>query len=460
MKKWLLTISLFILFILVSCTNNAEPAFDASLLKHSYTESDEDILNPERGFFTPISLPTEKNLQIVRDVDGNTLIRSNVYLNAYRDQRLPESFLDDLDTDLEQARAAGIKVILRFSYSAGPLKNTEPDASQDRILSHIQQLKPIFQRHGDIIPWIEAGFIGAWGEWHHSTNGIDKNLAAKRTILKALLEALPPTTFVQLRYPSDIRQLVGTPLTQNDVLKGNQRARIGHHNDCFLASPNDQRTYSRDGQRTMQQEQDDIAQLGRFAPVGGETCALNPPRTDCKNALQELAYLRFTDINRGFHKQVLQEWKDQGCNAEIRRRLGYRLVLEQAILRGWVRPGGTVQMTVQLANHGFTAPVHMRPVLVVLDGPERFVFEIPALDPRRWEPGTPITIDVELLIPTDARSGSYRMALWLPDTAPSLRDDARYALRFANLGTWDARMGWNVLWESVQVDANIPHRSS
>ena len=64
MKKWLLTISLFILFILVSCTNNAEPAFDASLLKHSYTESDEDMLNPERGFFTPISLPTEKNLQM------------------------------------------------------------------------------------------------------------------------------------------------------------------------------------------------------------------------------------------------------------------------------------------------------------------------------------------------------------------------------------------------------------
>lgn len=460
MQTYIIKFLLPALLILVSCTNNATPGYDAGLLSINYTVSEDDILNPERGFFTPISLPTEKSFQVVRDTDGNTLIRSYVRLDQYRDKKLPDSLLKSLDDDLSRARAAGIKVILRFSYNYGPpgdapLSQTEPDASEKRILSHIKQLTPLFQKHGDILPWVEAGFIGAWGEWHHSTHDLDESLKAKRTILEALLEALPPTTFVQLRYPSDIRQLVGTPLSWEDVLKANQRARIGHHNDCFLASNNDQRTYNRDGVRSPDREQADIAELGRFAPVGGETCELNPPRTDCKNALEELERLRFTELNRGFNKGVLQQWKEQGCTAEIRRRLGYRLVLEQASIRGWVQPGGTLQLTLQLRNQGYTAPVHMRPVIAILDGPERYLFEIPGLDPRRWEPGKAIKIDVDIGVPADARPGVYRLALWLPDAAPSLRDDPRYAIRFANVGTWDGSTGWNILLDRLHIDPRL-----
>ena len=41
-----------------------------------------------------------------------------------------------------------------------------------------------------MIVWMEAGFIGAWGEWHTSTRGLDKDPGAKHEILEALQEPL------------------------------------------------------------------------------------------------------------------------------------------------------------------------------------------------------------------------------------------------------------------------------
>jgi regulator of RNase E activity RraA len=73
---------------------------------------------------------------------------------------------------------------------------------------------PVFP--GDVIVWMEAGFIGAWGEWHSSTNGLDKSVEAKRQVVDALLDALPETRSVQLRYPGDIEALTAhvTPRAQ------------------------------------------------------------------------------------------------------------------------------------------------------------------------------------------------------------------------------------------------------
>lgn len=85
---------------------------------------------------------------------------------------------------------------------------------------------------------MEAGFIGAWGEWHTSTNGLD-NIQDKREILNALLAAIPGR-FVQVRYPANIIEMYPAP---EDAVS----ARVAHHNDCFLSSNTDVGTYERDG---------------------------------------------------------------------------------------------------------------------------------------------------------------------------------------------------------------------
>jgi hypothetical protein len=149
---------------------------------------------------------------------------------------------------------------------------------------------------------------------------------------------------------------------------------------------------------------------------------------------------------------VIHNWEKEGCLAEIERRLGYRLVLQEATFTDRVKPGGLISLTVKLANVGFASPINPRPVYVVLDGPERFVTPLTAVDPRRWEAGRPASFSVQLRLPARAATGVYRLALWLPDAADSLRDNPLYAVRFANLDIWDEANGFNVLSEQLILD--------
>ena len=59
--------------------------------------------------------------------------------------------------------------------------------------------------------------------------------------------------------------------------------------------------------------------------MSGETCAPNPPRSDCATALHEMVLLHFSAISAGYHEDVLHSWEEGGCIQEINRRLGYRL---------------------------------------------------------------------------------------------------------------------------------------
>src|SRR5699024_7204160 len=125
----------------------------------------------------------------------------------------------------------------------GPYPDSEPDASEARVLAHIAQLEPLLRAHEDVIALVQAGFIGAWGEWHTSTHGLDDDPDARRAILEALLDALPTSRSTQLRCPAYKEVLFGDPLTEAEARSGSHEARVGHHNDCFVSSESDVGTY-------------------------------------------------------------------------------------------------------------------------------------------------------------------------------------------------------------------------
>jgi hypothetical protein len=430
------------------------PGPEPPVTDHTYTASTADFPNPERGMYSPFDLPNESDASVIRTALGNTLVHSYVRLDEWRETDLPQSFLDELDASFAAIRQSGVKVILRFAYNFGPYPDSEPDASKAQMLRHIEQLKPVLQKNADVIAWMRAGFVGAWGEWHTSTHGIDRDLGAKREVLTALLAALPASRSVQLRYPADIWQLYGDPLAEAEAFTGSDKARVGHHNDCFLSSDTDVGTYERNGTNTRAEDEARLAVMSRFTPVGGETCAPYPPLSDCESTLREMARLHFTEINQSYHPRIVSGWKRQGCLDEIRRRLGYRLALQTASFNEQVRPGGVMRLNITLTNTGFAAPVNPRPLNVVLDGPGRFVVTLGEVEVRRWEPG-PASFAVSLRVPASAPAGEYRLALWLPDAAETLRDDPRYAVRFANEEVWDEASGFNVLSAAIKIDPSV-----
>lgn len=428
-------------------SSSSEPAS----VSHTFLYTDASLLNPERGFFTPYELPSLAGFSSVR-ITGNTLVHLNIRLDDYRESDLPESLLNGLQTNFNDIREAGVKAIVRVAYNAGPYPDSEPDASKSQILKHIEQLTPLLQKNSDVIAWLEAGFVGAWGEWHTSTNGLD-NIQDKQEILNAILKAIP-NRFVQVRYPANIIEMYPNP---EDAVT----AHVAHHNDCFLSSETDVGTYERDGVNTIERDQAYLAELTRFTPMSGETCAPFPPRSECTNAVQEMELLHFSAINEAYHKGIIRSWEEGGCLQEITDRMGYRLSLTSADFNEQVRPGGLLNLTVNIRNNGFASLMNPRPLFVVLspspDGRgDRGEGEIAVkldLDPRTWQPGNSM-FSASIRLPSKMEEGEYRLALWLPDEAETLQANPLYAVQFANENIWDESAGYNILGQ-VLVDSSV-----
>jgi hypothetical protein len=424
------------------------PTAQGPMTSVSFTESDVDLVNPERGYYVGYDLRRAGSAASVRD-GGRSVAISVVKLPDYRDRPLDAALLDSLRAGFAAARAAGIKLILRFSYNSA----FDEDAPKSVILGHIAQLAPLLQENADVIAVMQAGFIGAWGEWHGSTNGLD-NDEDRLEILEAILAALPPSRGVQVRRPTfKDAAYPGGPLEAAEAYDGSARSRVGHHNDCFLASPTDYGTYP----NPVSEWQAYVAADGRFTAIGGETCAIDSPRSDCENAVAEMDAHHWSYLNSQYNQAVLAEWVEQGCDQEISQRLGYRFALEQVGYSEAVAPGGELELEVALHNSGFASPYNRRPVEIVLsDGSSRRVAQLVDTDARLFKAGTAVTIAVRLRIPADVAAGRYTLSLRLPDEAASLTDDPRYTIALANDGVWDDTTGDNILTRDLVVDPSAP----
>lgn len=397
------------------------------------------VLNPERGFYAFRDLREPDGIGADVRLGGRTLIYGQAVIPEYRNRDLDQALLDQLSASFAAARAAGVKVLPRIYYAEGMMA----DAPLARVLAHIQQLTPLLRANADVIAALHPGFVGAWGEWHDSTNGLTAP-ATRKQIYDALLAALPPERMTLTRRPSFKREAYGGPLTAATAFSGQPLARVGHLNDCFLGSADDVGTYQLPG------EEDYAVADSAFVPVGGETCALNPPRTDCASALAELGRLHWSFLNLDYHLEVIAGWKKQGCFAAIQCRLGFRLlVLGHEVPRA-VKAGQTLSVSLRLVNDGFGRVYNPRPVHLVLVGPQRQVLAVDA-DPRRWAPGEPVDLCLQAKLPAGLAPGGYQLGLWMPDAAESLTHNPAYALRLSN-ATWDATGGTSMLDAFVTVE--------
>lgn len=439
----------------------------------TYTASADNFPNPERGFYiqrAPLWLNGEREALGHDDLEaaragGSSVVRTYYILDRYRDRPLDDEVLAALTTDMATARAEGFKLIVRFGYNFPTNSDyTEAlDAPLDVVLHHIDQLTLALRANVDVIAHMEAGFVGAWGEWHSSSNqlidyprrGIN---AASEAILLRLLDALPTIRMIAVRYPLIKQQLFATaaPLTEVEAFNGSPQARIGAHDDCFLASDTNWGTY------IDAADEPQIAAYmaflnadNRFVVQSGETCNSTTdaqPFIGCANALEDLAYLRWSSLNLDYHPGVLDGWRAEGCFDEIARRLGYRLRLTEASA---VVTDDSLVLQLGVVNDGFASPYNPRGFILVLrgrDGVHHPLTLAETPDPRFWLPGAPITVDLQAAIPAGLATGTYSLLLALPDPQPTLADDPRYSIRLANDGLWDEATGYHDLGLSVMVD--------
>jgi hypothetical protein len=496
------------MLLIVGCTKtgNTQENTAPEIKQVTYTESKADFPNPERGFYryseTRVSnyeLLQETTLQSYREVQQisgagysvlSTLVFRYFILDGYTNKSLPASFLEGFNKDAAAARKAGVKLIPRFTYTVNTKAGTCPegficppygDAPKSWVLQHISQLAPVLKDNADVIACVQLGFIGTWGENYYtdyfgdaSSNGqsklLDNNWKDRGEVLKALLDALPKDRMVQVRYPQiKQRYIYGinalpsvAALTGEEAAGENDKARIGFHNDCFLASANDYGTYEDYGNSSSPRKEattafrNYAAMDSRYVVVGGETCSDEySPQNDCEpagRAEQEFGEMHYSFLNAHYNVEVNNDWQTGGCMDNIKRKLGYRLVLKEGAFPEKAALKDSLQVVITLQNVGYAAPFNPRPVQLILREKTSGAIQIFnfTTEIRTWLTGT-ILLKQAFQLPAGIQPGNYELLLNLPDKYASLKNIPAYSIQLANEQVWEPATGYNKLNHTINI---------
>ena len=429
--------------------DSGEGEGDASVIKAVFKETTKSLLNPERGFYggatdifqanNPI---TASKAKAVKE-QGMTLMYIGFYLQSFMNGDISQAYLDMVQKSLDAVRSAGIKCVLRFAYQ-NKESNKPWDPPVDVVLRHVEQLKPILQQNADVIFVLQAGFVGVWGEWYYTEYFIkdpstDSDYQPRRRLTDALLDALPESRQIALRTPQFKMRMYGLSikdtLTAQTAHSGSALSRLSGHNDCFGASAEDYGTFDNETNDRKFWKADT-----RYTLMGGETCNVSDYCT-CEASLKDMKEYHWTYLNSGYHGSVLDRWRSSGCMDEITDRLGYRLVLNDASLKGVFKEGKTVRVEINLENKGFAAPMNPRNAALVFADEKgaktRFTLDS---DPRTWHPG-PHKVEADITLP--AAKGVLYLAL----EDPLLPERPEYSIALANEEVFDKATGLNKILE-------------
>lgn len=370
-----------------------------------------------------------------------------IALDPYRSSALPQSFLDALDGRFAAARAAGVKLIILPAYNSD---SSGADAPLSLVLQHIAQLKPVLAKNADVIPFAKAGYIGAWGEWWGSSNGLDSSAANRKTIKDAILAGTPSSTIVHFTKSSDLGDWYpGAPAAA-------AAARVGFHNDCYLANDTDAHQFT----GLTDPARDYVKAMTENSGFGGETCdnVSNPEqrRLSCAQAIAESSAYHLSWLNAGYAPTFLNAWKSGGCYAQIAAFMGYRLQLDRITHPAAAARGSSVTVKLELRNVGWARVLSPRvPHVLVKVG--SFVIDCAATTPLRTLPpnaSASSSIEISCAIPADAPKGRGDVFVNFPDawsTTPA-RESSIEPANAPGAGSWDAEKAEFSTGTSFQIN--------
>ncbi|MGN0832289.1 MAG: DUF4874 domain-containing protein [Kiritimatiellia bacterium] len=384
------------------------------------------------------------------------------------DLPLDENALLAVSNSFVKCRANGGTCIPRFAYTWDGWGGCEPD-DFETILTHIRQLGAVISQFPDVIPALECGMIGAYGEMHTSRYAAPEY--ANR-IVGAWLEHTPASVAVLVRSPAYITRYAGMTtaefLAAHPGPDGSAFDRIGFYNDGYLGTDYDYGTWSGPNSPSGFDRDQGRAYLApRGLPYGGEFAGVSDEYfeqnvhlldTNCFNLVAEwydthLSYLRtirssgMTVVKRLAARAFsaaefdfpampfLGEYEGTDLRTFCEDHMGARIVVRDLRL---VDRGARARLELMVEDAGFASFAWPRDVEVVLTAGDR-TFAVP---------GTAVaargarTVSVRFGVPTAVRDGAtWRVGLRV--RAP-LRPFA-----FANAACFDAATGVNELCAAV-----------
>lgn len=478
------------------------------------------LYNPGRGFRLETAVdvlydkdkPTEELVELSAKYasDSVSLSQSYFYLTYLIDEKLSEENFQTMQAYFDELQRQGKKAVLRFAYERDFMGRAAVGPTGNQILAHLDQLKPFLEKNKDLILVVQAGMIGAWGEWHSSIQGLENSEETKAAVLEKLLSVVPQERNVQVRLPEFKNLLKDKP----ELYK-----RLSFHDDFIVIRPDRWDADMHEGTPKF----DQIVNESPYLVVDGElpwgfwSVGADPDSPSAgwiidglqtarrlflqhytslsviHNYKEQHANNKFDENNppeysmivwkksmitedslRQHHMPISDNYfrKTDGTKAErnvfdyIRDHLGYRIELQSLQMPEKLTIGKENLVNLSLINRGFATVFGEHPVCFVLIDEKGTVTEFPtAANPVDWQPFEPQdstytslvhSVDASLTLPASVAPGTYKLGLWIPDASERLMYNPRYSIRCANGDTdwWiskDGAYGVNVL-TSVEVE--------
>ncbi len=387
------------------------------------------------------------------------------YLTGYKDtETIPPEGFERMQRVFDAARERGIKLVVRFSYESDMQGTGE--ATDEIMLAHMKQLRPILEKNLEVIHTVEAGFLGAWGEWHSYKMEHDE-----LALLKGILDMVPESLYVQVRYPR-VKNVLIRAEPENPNL-----SRMGYHDDSFFGW---QSAVYNDGLNPWEEFWEQMRRESAYGPEGGEMfwgCQYdlnlwNPTTGDLAirkfsafhqntfslyHSFIEEQYTAWATPGAGYYSMfywqtepITQEWltehkvafdplwfqNENGQPLErtafefVHDHLGYRLRALEVTLNGNLGCGETLHVSLNLKNTGFSAVFNLESGFALLDQNGSVVSTVAAGDPTTWlstspSSNEPLTHTVAAALTLPETAGTYQVAFYLKNSAGT-------GARFAN----------------------------
>ncbi|MDR0948693.1 MAG: DUF4874 domain-containing protein, partial [Lachnospiraceae bacterium] len=143
-----------------------------SFEKGVYTEGNESLPNPGRGWYQVFSFAAEVPIDeselhwSVNPQEQLAFVQLDI--GKFRDLPISEEALSNIGRILRFFRSQKQEVILRVVYDkVGKAIEKEP-SFLSRVKEHIRQIGPIIEENANTIYTTQGIFVGNWGEMHGS----------------------------------------------------------------------------------------------------------------------------------------------------------------------------------------------------------------------------------------------------------------------------------------------------
>jgi hypothetical protein len=409
---------------------------------------------------------------------------------------LDENALLSVSNSLLKCRLNGGTCIPRFAYTWDQWGGVEPD-DFDILLTHIRQLSAVLSQFRDVVPAVECGIIGAWGEMHTSRYGAKEY---QNQIVKAWLDGLPKDMSLLGRSSYVWMAFLDTSAT--NFFNGGMEtfdqallARMGFYNDGYLGTDWDYGTWG-GGTGIWSRRQGQTFLRERAVPYGGEFAWVSTNYFDKNvhlldtnrfNIVQEwydthLSYLRnIRDTRMGVTRRLADtpfssaKWAFDGMprlseydGIDLRKfcedHMGYRYVVRGVKLAAMTEvdsPGGprsraaaTVMLDLEIENTGFGQLLFAEKPEVLLTSSGASTANA-VLAPAKMSAtiasirgGATTHVTLTFPYPADAKPGEF--GVWLRIRVPLVDEPAdstpRRTIRFANKDCWHPDIKANYLF--------------